>query len=1199
MKKSIFIIPLLALIMTSCGGSGGQNPTGPISPTQGPATSGVGPTTSGVGPTSGSSSSTSQGNQPQVLSVTLNTDYLEFDLSTSELSSVLVATVEVKNDAPKSVTYTTSNDHIAHVTNAGFVLATGAGFATIRATSTYDASKYAECTVRVIRPQDYSFDPSTVQEAGVKRYTGSATAGSDSINFVFEGATFEDNRFRIEEDSEAYFYNTTPIEGINNASYTMQASYASASCSSFLSYNELSFANIIGGKYSDLFAYVASPNDYIPIYGECTLSMNQTQMPQLRNYRYFLIHIVASSNPVYISAMNIRDDCAAIPEIPVGTNEGVYTANEVATIRSKTANSVTPTKAGNGAYTVSPYSEFGISQFLPLEGRTYFETDLLNSGFALTSSASNEGFTYYLYQKQIGDVVHSFNVQYLDYANFRYMNVTYGTDMGLIVRTQSWPTEFLSQNLREEHYSIFPALVSDKIDAFECMVSVTPSGKHVVINAIMKSGQVFTEADFNTYMALLNPANFTNDYTYSIDGLMRLQINGIGSPTVNLILIEYPKYDVPPTASEIAHTLSIDSLSSKIKVFAGDENSYYYHEYYIGDYSYYTHAVYNTNATAVDAFKDILLATGYKVMSENVYYMTTDIYGSYLYLSIVNGNVPNSYFFTYSFSNQEVHYDHFSTFAEMVDDWYNQHYYNDAEVIASIKAHVSTLPAYTYRGNKNQYFVLNAGEEFLAQLASAAGLTGHSVPALRMYYFVNGSNTYVYARIIDEGVVLTFGSYPMFELFDYTKFNMYMDNWGAPSGDIFHLTESDNIPAQFTSDGFIGTREEVEHLRDLLISKIEATHAFTYSRLLDEYVDVDDQYSLEVSIQNYAPIPGTDLCYLRIYFGYDEYDEYKAYNDYPVTDLTLVKNFMNHYPELPFDKDAKIITGLTADTTHMDFEVEGNDLSYINAIRAAGFTATSNYGPYYKIIDGQLYYFSIDPRSRSVFYQFRNYGDILTSSEVYGYNYNHYNDLLDTFNFTTYFTSSTPAYVVTNAYQEQHNQTFELIMIADQASEVNNYRAHIIENGFNYSDGNGKYIKYTDQYETSYQAVTFGVDGNILRVSFEIVDYHYQTWSNFVASLTEYDVSEHSSLVAFPNVYGDEQIFSLVDEESESLSFNVLGVVSMDEYMTLLRNHPNYDHEETGVFDTRFYFNDGSMVQVISSVYSLGEYHTVNISSPL
>lgn len=1191
MKKTIFIIPLLALIMTSCGGSGEQNPTGPIGPTQGPATSGVGPTSSNPNP----STSGSLTNQPEVLSVTLNTNFIEINLNDDDKTAVLVASVEVKNNAPKSVTYTTTNDHIAHVTSAGFVIATGAGYATIRATSTYDATKYAECTVRVIRPQDYAFDPSTVLEAGVKRYTGSAISGSDTIDFVFEGATFDGTRFCIDEDKEAYFYNTTPIEGINNASYTMQASYASASCSSFLSYNELSLANIIGGKYSDLFAYVASQNDYIPIYDEYTLSMNQTQMPQLRNYRYFLIHIVASSNPIYISMMNIRDDCAAIPEIPVGINEGVYTANEIATIRSKTANSVTPTKTGNGAYTVSPYSEFGISQFLPFNERTYFETDLLNSGFALTSSASSEGFAYYLYQKQIGDVVHSFNVQYLDYANFRYMSVTYGTDMGLIVRTQSWPTEFLSQNLREEHYSVFPALVSDKIDAFECMVSVTPSGKNVVINAIMKSGQVFTETDLNTYMALLNPANFTNDYTYSIDGLMRLQINGIDSSAVNFVLIEYPKYDVPPTASEIAHTLSIDSLVSKIKVFTGDENSYYYHEYYIGDYSYYTSAVYNTSAAAVDAFKDILLATGYEVMSDNVYYMTTDIYGSYLYLSIVNGNVPNSYFFTYSFSNQEAHYDHFATFSEMVDDWYNQHYYNNTEVITSIKTHVSTLPAYTYRGNKNQYFVLNAGEEFLAQLSSIAGLTGHSVPSLRMYYFDNDNSTYVYARIIDEGVALTFGDYPMFELFDYTKFNMYMDSWGAPSGDIFHLAESDNIPAQFTSDGFIGTKEEVEHLHDLLVSKIEATHAFTYSRLLDEYVDVDDQYSIEVSIQKYPPLPGTDLCFLRIYLGYDEYDEYKAYNDYPVTDLTLVKNFMNHYPELPFNKDAKIIHGLLADTTHMDFEVEGNDLSYLNAIRAAGFTSTSNYGPYYKVIDGQLYCFSIDLRNRTVFYQFRNYGDILTSSEVYGYDYNHYNDFLDTFNFTTYFTSSTPAYVVTNAYQEQHEQRFDLIMFANNASEVDNYRTHILENGFEYSEENGKYIKYSDQYHYSYQAVSFGVDGDILRVNFEIVDSGYKTWPDFIASLTDYNISDHISQVPFPDFYDGEQIFSLQSENENSIDFYMLKVVDLGTYLDLLRNHTNRTEYNEGVFDFHYYFSDGSEVHI--NAYG-EQYASVYIYTP-
>ncbi len=1176
MKKTIFIIPLLALIMTSCGGSGEQNPTGPIGPTQGPATSGVGPSTDGVGPTSGSSSSTSQGNQPEVVSVSLNKDFIEINLNDDDKTAVLVASVEVKNNAPKSVTYTTTNDHIAHVTSAGIVIGTGSGYATIRATSTYDATKYAECTVRVKRPQQYVFDPTSVIMVGTNNYSASAVSSQGSINFIMQGVTFIENRFCIED--EAFFYNITPIEGIDNASYTMQAVSSRATISSFLSYNELFINDILGAKYSDLYSFVSGYSNFTDVYGERTIAFSQSEMPSLKNYRYFFIHIKVQSDPIYISNMSVYNDHANIPEIPVGENEGVYTSEEIALINSKTNNAVSSlTKAGNGAFTIAPYSYFGINQFVPLEGRSYFESDLISSGFTLSSSSSD---AYYLYQKQVGDKVHSFVVQYQNLSMFRWVDISYSDEYSFIVRTETWPAEFLNENLREEHSSLFPTLVSSKIEAFECS---TTGGldKQVTINAIIKDGQTFTEADLNDYLALFNPANFYG--SYSIDGLLHYQIFFTGPQRVTLILTEFAKSLVPPTALDIATSLNIPNYASSIVTFAGGDDSYY------NCSTPSTSIVFNFDEDDILLFKSDLESHGYEMDVSNVYRKCVDIYDSYIQVEINPGPVPNSYIISYSFTNNESQFIQYSSFADVLDNWSNQGYFSN-ETITSLKENISTLPSYVYRGYENKFFVLNAGSEFIDQLASACEITGQYYSDFNLYYFENENNNYVFIKVIDEGVMLYVGNRHMEELYDYTKFNQRMDNWGAPSKDVFYLDEEDQLPNHFVSQGFIGTLEEVNHVYEVLLAKITATGSYTYSRLLNKYIDKDNNRSIQLYIPDYPTYQGSDIYSLIISFGSDEYEDFQSYNSYPVTSESEVIDFMAHFPDLMFDKDDDIVARLVGSPTSMVFEVEGRDLSYRNALIEAGFVG--DFSSLSKIIDGKLYYVHLEDRIDTVRYEFYDYGQLLSSTDAYNYDSNNYHDLLDAFAFTTYFNSPSPSYAV---YNVELGRRFDFITTSEHTQEVEDYRNYLYESG--YVDMEGKLVKYLDQYQTSYQSVLIS-NGDIIRVSFEIVDYHYQTWSNFVASLTEYDVSEHSSLVAFPTVYGDEQVFSLVNEEAESLSFNVLGVVSMNEYMTLLRNHQNFDHEGTGVFDTNFYFNDGSIVQIISSAYTLGEYYIVNITSP-
>ena len=86
---------------------------------------------------------------PVVTSVTLNKTTAEVDVARANQTQ-LTATVNGLYDPPASVTWETDDADIATVSNAGLVTAVAPGTATITATSTYDTTKSASCTVTVI-----------------------------------------------------------------------------------------------------------------------------------------------------------------------------------------------------------------------------------------------------------------------------------------------------------------------------------------------------------------------------------------------------------------------------------------------------------------------------------------------------------------------------------------------------------------------------------------------------------------------------------------------------------------------------------------------------------------------------------------------------------------------------------------------------------------------------------------------------------------------------------------------------------------------------------------------------------------------------------------------------------------------------------------------------------------------------------------
>ena len=86
---------------------------------------------------------------PEVNSVTVSPSSLSLVLNGGAKTGQLTVTVDVKNDAPTTVNWTSSNTSIATVSSSGLVTAKAVGSATITATSTYDNTKIDTCEVSV------------------------------------------------------------------------------------------------------------------------------------------------------------------------------------------------------------------------------------------------------------------------------------------------------------------------------------------------------------------------------------------------------------------------------------------------------------------------------------------------------------------------------------------------------------------------------------------------------------------------------------------------------------------------------------------------------------------------------------------------------------------------------------------------------------------------------------------------------------------------------------------------------------------------------------------------------------------------------------------------------------------------------------------------------------------------------------------
>ncbi len=151
---------------------------------------------------------------PYVTSVSISKTSLTLDLN-GKTSETLTATVAVKNDAPQTVTWSSSNTNVATVNN-GVVSAVGKGTTTIRATSTFNIAKYGECTVTVIDSNNP--DPEVV----------SVTISPSSLNLDLNGiktSTLTASVYSLNGAPESVTWSTSnpAIASVNNGVVTALA----------------------------------------------------------------------------------------------------------------------------------------------------------------------------------------------------------------------------------------------------------------------------------------------------------------------------------------------------------------------------------------------------------------------------------------------------------------------------------------------------------------------------------------------------------------------------------------------------------------------------------------------------------------------------------------------------------------------------------------------------------------------------------------------------------------------------------------------------------------------------------------------------------------------------------------------------------------------------------------------------------------
>lgn len=159
---------------------------------------------------------------PIVTSVTLSQYSANLDVDRVD-EVQLTATVNGDYDPPASVTWETSNDGVATVSDSGLVCAIAVGSATITATSTYDDTKSASCTITVSDSAVYT-DTITYSKIGYSGTSGYSdkTDVKDITNtyYSINSCKNSSNYIQIRASDNSGIVSTDSVGALVNVSVT-------------------------------------------------------------------------------------------------------------------------------------------------------------------------------------------------------------------------------------------------------------------------------------------------------------------------------------------------------------------------------------------------------------------------------------------------------------------------------------------------------------------------------------------------------------------------------------------------------------------------------------------------------------------------------------------------------------------------------------------------------------------------------------------------------------------------------------------------------------------------------------------------------------------------------------------------------------------------------------------------------------------
>ncbi len=1009
-----------------------------------------------------------------------------------------------------------------------------------------------------------------------------------SIEATVVGATFHDDRFYAKGSGEDfYFYNTTPIRGVSSSSITFnQETYAQLEGHSLMSANAINLNDALDGKYEDLI--YSNFGNYYAFQDNSVMSASVDYFPALAECRYFYVYLSPYTSDLSIVGMSISSICGdAIPDKPIGTNLGVLSAENLTYLNDVYAGQLNGiTQMGNGMWSLRD----GLCCCYKKGTTSVIETTLINNG--LTHTFDQGGVE--IWQKKDGDKVHSVGLMKSHYDLFEYVIAMYTDEYDYFDTETSWPSDYLNEKLFAAHYDAVPEFESEYITSYaysyysagdqkSFFIATTLSDySEATISAVISEFTTFYNAS-SDWEYLGSPMPNYATYRYKDHQLQIVCTESEGS--IVFYLYEAITSNEPPSKSDIANYLKMDS-DSDVCVLNGGTGATY--SGIKGDNLYAYYEIFGPQEGAIASFITTLTSNGFTLIGENIYQKTIDSFGSTLMIIVSDETT----------SLRVVYYYHspimtFSSFADMLSKsaFYSQ------SACQSIEDQLTLLETYKYyiiEGSGRYAFVKGAGDELISQFATLDGVT-----YLAPYggYRIDSSHNLLFLEKTSDGV--KFSSKDIFgpsTFYSYPSFNNMVDDFLTNCGlekedNAVYFADSDNLYEGFYDvysygASYLGSLTEVNRVKDLYIAKIEATHKFTYSNYLGEYINKETGFAYKLSVRAYEESKDLNLYSLRIELRSDViFEEFKTYKELDINENSVLLEIPALVNES--QKNNPYFFNYIDSSIYVSFNLSKNyDLdTYFASLEADGFVYTGNH-EYTKVVGAYAYsfyysdeyesYYSVTIRKTG---PFENYADFYSGLSQEAKTY------VDSLGFSLYFSSESPAYYHDGGSSDTFAQFY-----CSNLEEVSDYRDYLLANDF-VLDGAYSYIRANTSY-TVVDTVYLEPIGAYYQITMMRQTYTWNSWADTLEELINHgnDYEFNSLYVLFPND-SSENVYHFSGGNQQSASFRISKAYDIDSYIDAIKADSRYNSCYEDEKYSSYYFECGNV-----TIYDYATYYEISVS---